>query len=123
MIGQEDNSQQLRILRLKHYIDADAKCPTIDTILDALENCTTVRSCRPAQMISLCVRASRCSSSNMLNGKVEALYIHNFEEGMQDAQLAHLSRVLQKGYIWALNVGENFKLSPQAWSAFADSLT
>lgn len=41
---QEDNSPQLRVLRLKHYIDADANCLTIDTILDGLEQCTQVRS-------------------------------------------------------------------------------
>lgn len=58
----------------------------------------------------------------MFGDQVEALYIHNFEEGMRDEQLAHLSRVLEKGHIWALNVGENFKLSPKAWSAFAESL-
>ena len=49
------------------------------------------------------------------NLQVEALYIHNFEEGMRDAQLAHLTRVLKKGSVWALNIGENFKLSAQAW--------
>ena len=32
---------------------------------------------------------------------------------LQDAQLDHLGRVLKKGRIWALNVGENFKLSSQ----------
>lgn len=53
---------------------------------------------------------------------VEALYIHNFEEGMRDAQLEHLTRVLKKGYIWALNIGENFKLSATAWNAFAEEL-
>ena len=54
--------------------------------------------------------------------QVEALYIHNFEEGMRDAQMAHLTRVLKKGHIWALNIGENFKLSAQAWNAFANEL-
>jgi|EP01049_Picozoa_sp_SAG25_P005126 hypothetical protein len=54
--------------------------------------------------------------------QVEALYIHNFEDGMRDAQLEHLTRVLRKGHIWALNVGENFKLSAQAWRSFADTL-
>ena len=56
------------------------------------------------------------------NLQVEALYIHNFEEGMRDAQLAHLTRVLKKGSVWALNIGENFKLSAQAWNAFAEEL-
>lgn len=41
---------------------------------------------------------------------------------MRDAQLAHLIRVLKKGYIWALNIGENFKLSAQAWNTFAEEL-
>jgi hypothetical protein len=54
--------------------------------------------------------------------QVEALYIHNFEEGMHDAQLEHLSRVLKQGRIWALNVGENFKLSAEAWIKFANEI-
>jgi hypothetical protein len=31
----------------------------------------------------------------------------------------HLGRVLQRGHIWALNVGENFALSTEAWEKFA----
>ena len=41
---------------------------------------------------------------------------------MRDAQLVHLIRVLKKGFIWALNIGENFKLSAQAWNTFAEEL-
>lgn len=53
---------------------------------------------------------------------VEALYIQNFEDGMHDAQLRRLSEVLQQGSVWALNVGENFKLSADAWMGFAAAL-
>ena len=54
--------------------------------------------------------------------QLEALYIHNFEEGMRDAQMAHLTRVLKKGHIWALNVGENFRITRRAWEIFAERL-
>ena len=70
---EEDKSEDLRVLRLKHYLDADANTTTISRVLSALEHCKTV----------------------------EALYIHNFEEGMQDEQLMQLSRVLRNGRIWA----------------------
>lgn len=90
----EDNNPALKVLRLKQYLDADANPLTIDTVLDALENCTTC----------------------------EALYIQNFEKGMLDEQVDHLGRVLQKGYIWALNIGENFGISTPGWERFAKAL-
>lgn len=90
----EDNNPALKVLRLKQYLDADANPLTIDTVLDALENCTTC----------------------------EALYIQNFEKGMLDEQVEHLGRVLQKGYIWALNIGENFGISTPGWEKFAKAL-
>eukprot|EP01046_Picozoa_sp_COSAG06_P055529 COSAG06_NODE_10238_length_1721_cov_2252.877928_1_plen_304_part_10 len=52
----------------------------------------------------------------------EALYIQNFEKGMLDEQVEHLGRVLQKGYIWALNIGENFAISTPGWEKFAKAL-
>ena len=73
LLLEEDTSEDLRVLRLKHYLDADANTTTISRVLSALEHCKTV----------------------------EALYIHNFEEGMQDEQLTQLSRVLRNGRIWA----------------------
>jgi hypothetical protein len=41
---------------------------------------------------------------------------------MRDEQLAHLSRMLRRGTIWALNVGENFNTSTDAWRSFCDAL-
>jgi hypothetical protein len=43
-------------------------------------------------------------------------------QGMFDAQLEHVTRVLQKQRIWAINVGENFRISGKAWHAFCNAL-
>lgn len=54
-----------------------------------------------------------CMSSNGYNGALQ---------GMLDAQLEHLSRVLTSKHIWALNVGENFQISISAWERFTKDL-
>lgn len=41
---------------------------------------------------------------------------------MFDAQLEHLTRALCNKHIWALNVGENFQISLDAWSKFTERL-
>jgi hypothetical protein len=41
---------------------------------------------------------------------------------MFDAQLEHLQKVLRNKQIWALNVGENFEISLDAWSKFTAEL-
>ena len=87
----EDRDPALKVLRLKQYLDADANPLTIDTVLDALMNCT------------MC----------------EALYIQNFEKGMLDEQVEHLGQVLKQRNIWALNIGENFAISTPGWEKFA----
>jgi hypothetical protein len=86
----DDNDESLKILRLKAFLDADANSMVIDGVIKALADCRTV----------------------------EALYIQNFEHGMLDDQLAHLGQTLKNGNIWALNVGENFKISANAWKRF-----
>jgi len=58
----------------------------------------------------------------LLNTRVEVLYIQNFENGFGDSQLEKLTAVLQRGHIWAVNVGENFHVSLPAWRAFAAAL-
>ncbi|GMH43620.1 hypothetical protein BSKO_11542 [Bryopsis sp. KO-2023] len=83
-----------RVLRLKQYLRSDVGPAVIDAVLDALH----------------------------VNTRLEALYIQNFELGMCDSQLDHLTRVLQLGRIWALNVGENFNISLEAWEKFAKCL-
>eukprot|EP00939_MAST-03C_sp_MAST-3C-sp1_P000096 g96.t1 len=82
------------VLRLKNYVASDINTIVVDAILDALEH----------------------------NAYVEALYIQNFEEGMLDDQLIHLSRILERGQIWCLNVGENFKITRRGWETFAKAL-
>ena len=41
---------------------------------------------------------------------------------MFDEQLLRLTEVLKKGRIWALNAGENFEISLQAWETFTKEL-
>ncbi len=41
---------------------------------------------------------------------------------MLDAQLHHLGKVLTNKRIWALNVGENFQTTSQAWDDFTRTL-
>ena len=53
---------------------------------------------------------------------IQVLYIQNFPDGMLDAQLAHLTEVLKKGHIWAMNIGEAAKVSLQGWQKFAADL-
>lgn len=43
-------------------------------------------------------------------------------QGMLDSQLEHLTEVLRNRRIWALNVGENFQISLDAWRKFTDAL-
>lgn len=41
---------------------------------------------------------------------------------MYDEQLVKLTDVLKKGRIWALNAGENFEISMNAWKKFSEEL-
>lgn len=43
-------------------------------------------------------------------------------QGMFDPQLEHLTHVLHLKRIWAVNVGENFRISGRAWTAFCAAL-
>jgi hypothetical protein len=54
---------------------------------------------------------------------VQALYIQNFETGMNDFALSLLTAMLKNNkHLWALNVGENFKITNQGWEKFAIDL-
>jgi hypothetical protein len=83
-----------KTLRLKNYVNSDVSTQVIDAIFNALLD----------------------------NEFVEALYCHNFENGMTDPQIDLLIKVLKKGRIWCLNVGENFRVSRDGWTRLADSL-
>ena len=83
-----------RTLRLKNYISSDVNTQVIDNVLNALID----------------------------NEFVEALYIHNFEQGMTDDQIDLLIKVLEKGRIWILNVGENFQVSRDGWERLSEAL-
>jgi hypothetical protein len=56
------------------------------------------------------------------NQNVQAIYIQNYNEGMRDAQVLHLLRVLQKGRIWCFNLGETYRVKMKTWKIFAKGL-
>ena len=56
------------------------------------------------------------------NNVVEVLYCQNLEDGMTDDTLGTLIDVLKKGRIWALNVGENYRITNAGWRALAEAL-
>jgi hypothetical protein len=117
----KSNHKDAVVLKLKHWLGPDTNTWVIDAVLSAL----------------------------MKNDNCEALYIQNFNDGttlmllffffleffltsinicsfpslgMLDPQLAMLSRVLRRGHIWCLNIGENYRISPRAWEQFAKAL-
>lgn len=53
---------------------------------------------------------------------LDSTEIFCFVQGMFDDQLLRLMEVLKKGRIWALNAGENFEVSLQAWEKFTKQL-
>ncbi|KAL4422114.1 hypothetical protein ABPG77_003399 [Micractinium sp. CCAP 211/92] len=85
---------QGRVLRLRQYLRADVGPQVLDAVFEALE----------------------------ANTRVEALYCQNFEQGMRDAQLDRLARLLRRRRIWAVNVGENFGTTQAAWRRFCEAL-
>jgi hypothetical protein len=93
----KSNDPDMVILKMKKYI-SDPAAPTllIDAALDALEE----------------------------NTNCEALYIQNFNEGMRDAQVRHLIKILQQPSckIWCLNIGETYKVNRKTWKLFAKGL-
>ncbi len=91
----ESNSPELKILRLKNWLQADTNSLVLSQVLNLLER----------------------------NSVVQVLYIQCFNDGMDDTRLMHLIRVLKNNpRIWALNVGENFKITRQGWESFANEL-
>eukprot|EP00892_Ulva_mutabilis_P006334 jgi/Ulvmu1/4072/UM019_0050.1 len=79
-----------RVLRLKPTLDLDTTTFEIDMVLEALR----------------------------YNYRIEALYIHNFEQGFADPQLERLMKLLRNGRIWACNIGENFLVTNNGWKRF-----
>jgi len=88
------NHKDAVVLKLKHHIGPDSNTFVIDSVLRAL----------------------------MRNDNCEALYIQNLNDGMLDPQLATLAKVLRRGNIWCLNIGENYRISAKAWEQFANAL-
>lgn len=83
------------MLRLKNYLEADTNSLVLLEVLKLLET----------------------------NTVVEVLYIHNFNLAMDDNLLDKLAYVLTVNpTIWALNVGENFKVTRAGWERFALAL-
>lgn len=95
--GLTGNEPDMVVLKMKKYIqDPDAPQVVIDTALDALEE----------------------------NTNCQALYIQNFNVGMQDAQVLRLLQILQRPScnIWCLNIGETYRVRSKTWRKFARGL-
>jgi len=89
------DSPGFEVLRLKNYIYADTNKRVLEEVLHAIRS----------------------------NTSVQALYIQNMEEAMDDEMLELLTVTLQKNLkIWCLNVGENFKVTRKGWEKFTQGL-
>lgn len=88
------NHPDVTVLKLHHFLPPMANVMAIDAVLDAL----------------------------MENESCQSLYIQNFNEGFRDAQVKKLTKVLQRGHIWCINAGENYRVSLQTWWEFAEDL-
>ena len=92
----DPEDKAMRVLRLKNHLEADTNALVLLEILKLLES----------------------------NDVVEVLYIHNFNHAMDDLLLDKLARVLKtNSRIWALNVGENFRVTRSGWERFAAALS
>jgi len=90
----EKDSQEVAVLKLKDFFGAHANPSTITAVLHALER----------------------------NTSCQVLYLQNFNKGMLAPQLLHLVEVLKEGYIWSLNLGENWQIPEIIWDKFAEGL-
>ena len=89
------NDKSIEVLRLKNFLLADTNSIVLKEVLNALRG----------------------------NTVVQVLYIQNFEEAMDDSMLEALCDVLKiNKKLWALNVGENFKITQGGWTRFAEAL-
>jgi hypothetical protein len=52
------------------------------------------------------------------------LFKQNFNLGMQDQQVLHLLKILQRPAckIWCLNIGETYQVQTETWELFAEGL-
>lgn len=90
------NDITVEVLKMKEFLPhMDTPSIALDTVMDALEK---------------------------HNQNVQAIYIQNYNEGMRDAQVLHLLRVLQKGRIWCFNLGETYRVKMKTWKIFAKGL-
>ena len=69
----------------------------------------------------MCLCATTRASPRGSNPPSPSSHLLN-HQGMHDRQLLHLIRVLERKRIWALNVGENFEISLDAWAEFTKLL-
>lgn len=90
-----ENCPSIQVLRTKQFLDSRTNEQVLERMFDLLED----------------------------NTSVQALYVQNLENGMTDFTLGLLARLLTRNHrIWAVNVGENFKITKTGWEAFASAL-
>lgn len=87
-----ENAAEVEVLRLHNLIGTEATHGVIDAVLAAL----------------------------LHNSNCQALYIQDVN--LVDYQIPKLLDVLKKGNIWALNAGENDKVSHETWAKFVREL-
>ena len=90
----QDASLEMRCLKLKDFIPPDSSREVMEQVVNALAE----------------------------NRTVEALYIQAFELAMDDRLLEKLLAVLKSRCIWALNIGENFRITTKGWEKFTKAL-
>jgi len=82
------------VLKIKDQIRADINPRVLDSIWDVLYK----------------------------NKVCQALYCQNLSDAMLDTQLFRLIEILKLKRIWALNIGENYKITPSGWAEFEKAL-
>jgi len=92
----EHDCDSVKVLKLKNFLPPDASSEVMEHVLIKLA----------------------------MNRSVEALYIHNFNDAMDDAMMHKLMKVLRQpqSRIWALNIGENYRLTTAGWEYFTREL-
>lgn len=88
------NHESTQVFKLKDHVRAELTELVMDEILNAL-------------------------SKNKL---CEALYIQNVSDALCERQFNKLIEILRMKRIWALNIGENYNITPAMWGKFCEIL-
>jgi len=91
----DPNDADMVVLRLKNWLEADTNSQVLTRVFELVAKSKVV----------------------------QALYVQNMEKAMDDERLQLLVKALRANpRVWALNVGENFKITRRGWERFAEDL-